>query len=131
QTEASVPVVATTQTLAAGTTPRRPRSSTARTVIFDMLTRPEGCTTREVLDATGWRQVSELGTANQMGLTVHTVRMRETYNTRTRSILRFYADLLAPMFQAAVQSTLEMAVAPPLLPMTFTQDELFEYLGMP
>jgi len=131
QTEAPAPAAATTQTLAAGTTPRRPRSGTARAVIFDMLTRPEGCTTREVLDATGWRQVSVLGTANQMGLTVRTQRVRETYGARTRSVLRFYADLLAPMFQAAVQSTLEMAVAPPLLPMTFTQDELFEYLGMP
>jgi Putative amidoligase enzyme/Protein of unknown function (DUF3489) len=61
---------------------RRVRQGSKRAIVYNMLIRPEGCTTAEVLAATGWRQVSVAGIAHQYGLTVR--QQREGYPRETR-----------------------------------------------
>lgn len=50
------------------------RAGTKRAIVHSMLLRPEGCTTAEVLAATGWRQVSVAGIAHQYGMEVRQER---------------------------------------------------------
>jgi hypothetical protein len=52
---------------------RWPRPGTKRAVVIEMLLRPEGCTKREVLAATGWGNVSIAGIAHNYGLDVRSV----------------------------------------------------------
>lgn len=107
-------------------TPTRPRSGTKRAIMFDMLMSPQGCTTREVLAATGWDQVSVAGTGRQMGLTIRTVRVREAGH----SVLRFYAA--CPTAAAAPVPTIVPVFSGELLPSDLeTQNGLFDYLAMP
>lgn len=47
-----------------------PREGSKLAIVVGLLTRPEGCTTKEVLDATGWPTVSMPQQAKAAGLTL-------------------------------------------------------------
>lgn len=67
---------------------RAVRSGSKTAIIHALLTRPEGCTTREVLEATGWRQVSVQGVGHNLGLTIRQVREREN----GRKVIRYFGE---------------------------------------
>lgn len=67
---------------------RAVRAGSKTAIIHALLTRPEGCTTAEVLAATGWRQVSVAGVGHNLGLTVRQIREREN----GRRVIRYFGD---------------------------------------
>lgn len=50
--------------------PRQPRGESKADLIGKLLMRPEGCTTKDILEATGWPSVSVPAQAKMVGLTL-------------------------------------------------------------
>ena len=98
-------------------TVRAVRAGTKTAIIHAMLTRPQGCTTSEVLAATGWRQASVQGVGHTLGLHIRQVRERDENGHR---VIRYFGDRESP---AAAPRT-------PRVKKLSTIDELAEHLGM-
>jgi len=103
-------------------TQRRARAGTKRAILIDMVLRPEGATTREVLAATGWGEVSVAGVAHQYGLNVRSERVWENH----RRVLRYFGSL-DPNAPATTTTTVRNIARFKATNIT----EMAEYLGMP
>lgn len=74
-------------------TVRIARSGTKRARVLDMLRRPEGCTSQEVVDATGPRHISVVRLARRYGFTVQQERVQNPNGGWTT---RYFAPQAAP-----------------------------------
>lgn len=99
------------------------RRGSKRAQVVEMLKRSEGCTTGEVLAATGWRQVSVAGIAHAYGLTLRQERVRQNGGWTTRYFATEpQANPTAP--------ALTNAVPAPTLRRATSIDEFADMLGM-
>jgi hypothetical protein len=99
------------------------REGSKNAVVYNMLTRLEGCTRKEVCEACGWKAADVAGMGRSMGLDVRTEERREgaagPYG-RQRKVLRYFGVPLTPQ---------EMAVAANMKPKPETWEQLAERLG--
>lgn len=96
---------------------RAVRSGSKTAIIHAMLSRPEGCTTNEVLAATGWRQVSVAGVGHNLGMNIRQVRERDENNRR---VIRYFGSR-TPLPHAASRARRRKCR---------TVDEFAEHIGM-
>lgn len=95
---------------------RMARQGSKRAIVYQHLTRPEGCTQAEVLAATGWPSITLAGHARALGLTLRTVRER---GTNGRSVTRYYGVVADPN-AASTEAPVSTAAA------VATQAEIFK-----
>jgi hypothetical protein len=82
------------------------RAGTDLARCYDLLTRPQGATTPELLAATGWTSITVPGTARRLGLSLRTESVREGeivshYSGRRRRITRYYGTAVTTQMVAA------------------------------